>query len=246
MATHTLNSSYANPAVVKTMENLLSASPVFDAYIEPSLQRTLLESYISEQFATVYDAKLHDFMPLLLALSCQDEFCAASGIRLADTNNLFLEQYLPQSIETVLSNRMGHTVTRQHIAEIGNLASTKPGASQLLFIALTVILEASHLEWVTFTATPPVQKAIERLGIPLYQFCDANPLLLKNSSLTDWGSYYEQKPKVVAAQLSEAMNILKKQSSYNRVLTLQKNEFHTLSTTIILKCEANGKSTYAA
>ncbi|MBL1292304.1 MAG: thermostable hemolysin [Thiotrichales bacterium] len=246
MATQRPKHGNTSLAVVKTMGLLVADNSNFDVYIDSTPERQLLETYISDQFFSIYEAKLHDFMPLLLSLRHENKFCSAAGVRPAISHKLFLEQYLPQSIEVILSQKTEHTVTRQQIAEIGNLASTKPGGSQLLFIALTAMLEATELEWVTFTATLPVQKAIGRLGIPLYPLHDSNPKLLKHSPLSDWGSYYEQKPKVVAAKLSQALQVLKKQPAYNQVLHCYKNRFNTLSTLINPKRKSDGKSAYAA
>ena len=235
-----------HPMMVKRIGRLLSPGPSFNLYYESAIKRTRLEKYIADQFLAAYQAKLHDFMPLLLATTCGDGFCAAAGIRPTHNHPLFLEQYLPISIETILSQLAGQTVYRENIAEIGNLAATQRGASQLLFLMLTAVLHHTHLEWVTFTATPQVKKSIERLGIPLYSLYDANPNLLDNAHKATWGSYYTHQPQVVAARLSEAMTALNKQKAYISFFSLYKNRINALASAINQKQLPHGKPCFAA
>ncbi len=240
------NLNKAHPVTFKRVHRLLAPNPDFNLHFESSLERINLESYIARQFMAAYQAKLSDFMPLLLAMAGNDGFCAAAGIRPANKEFLFLEQYLPSSIEETLSQVENKPVNRNNIAEIGNLASTRRGSSQLLFLMLTAMLHSTHLEWVAFTATPQVQKGIERLGIPLHILCDANPAVLGHTHLASWGTYYSHRPKVVATRLSEAMSALTQQKAYAGFLSLYGNRIHTLAAIIGQAQVTDEKPAFAA
>ncbi|MDX2349694.1 MAG: thermostable hemolysin [Porticoccus sp.] len=170
--------------------------------------RAGVEGYINQQFQVAYGATISDFLPLILTLSCNGKLGAVTGICPADSHPLFLEQYLSSSIEDEINRFSPQPVKRSSIAEIGNLAASRRGSSQLLFVLLAAILHRANFEWLAFTATPQVQRTIRKLGFDLYPITEALPLQISNTSAQDWGSYYETKPMVVAGRLNDAMNTI--------------------------------------
>jgi len=159
-------------------------------------QRSQVEAAIAQRFADVYGADIKHFMPMQLCAHVDEEIVATLGIRQAQLSSLFLENYFDQPIEKFASAVIGQAIKRCDVVEIGNLASNRRGASQWLFVALTLLLCEQQQPWVTFTATHEVQKLLRRLHItpqPLTS-ADADRLGAEKSA---WGSYYAQKPQVM-------------------------------------------------
>lgn len=235
-----------NNLFLERLYRLLLPGPAFNLHSEASMDRARVEHYISEKFHASYQARISDFMPQLLTMSCHGQYCATAGIRSAAGHALFLEQYLPNTIENTLSICAGKSVPRSGIAEIGNLVATQRGSSQLLFLFLAAMLERAGTEWLVFTATPQVQKMIHRLGVYLHTLCDADPSRLVNSNLANWGSYYETHPKVLAGNLQDAVSTLKKRKLYSGILSLYQNRVNELSSIIDHRFYSYEQSAFAA
>lgn len=172
--------------------------------------RQSIEGYITRQFQLTHGATINHFMPLLLALNEQGKTSAALGLQTAVGQSLFLQQYLPCAIDESIALHAKVPVALNRIIEIGNLVATRPGASQLLFMLLTKILYLAQYEWVVFTATPMVQKSLERLGFNLTVLADANAEHLIPAEKLNWGSYYEQQPRVLAGNINQGIQALNK------------------------------------
>jgi len=201
----------ANPLTpsLRWLGRSLTAIPDFQLYTTGSAERNSVENYISNQFSTVYSATISSFMPYLVTMNCEGGISATAGIRPADQHSLFLEQYLGQPIEKSLSAKIGTAVKRQHIVEIGNLAATRRGSSQLLFLLLTGLLHSTPFEWIVFTGNQQIAKSLQRLGVNLHNLGDADPEQLSIDKQSDWGSYYQSNPHVFCANIAqgkEAMN----------------------------------------
>ncbi len=163
-----------------------------------------LRQYISEQFARVYGAQVEAFLPQLLSVSCQAHHRAALGVRSAVGDTLFLEQYLPHPVEQILEVASGCDVPRETIAEVGNLVSTRRGASQLLFVITAAALHQAGMQWVVFTATDEVRAMLSKLRYtPLELGVATAASLRSNAGL--WGDYYATRPQVLAGDVDAAM-----------------------------------------
>jgi hypothetical protein len=132
-------------------------------------------------------------------LGCRDDqgnWLAALGYTLAANGPTFLEQYLDAPLDTELGARVGHVVPRAQIVEVGNLASTHPGAARALIISTTRLLHGLGLRWVAFTATVSLLNSFTRLRLQPQVLADADPSRLADAGRC-WGSYYETQPKVM-------------------------------------------------
>ncbi|WP_438952391.1 thermostable hemolysin [Porticoccus sp.] len=178
-----------------------------------------IQQYIEKQFFQAYGATVREFLPLFLSLFCRGQLCAVTGIRPVGANPLFLEQYLDNPIELELNRYSSVPVARHHIAEIGNLAATQRGSSQLLFILLAATLQRANFEWLVFTATPQVRKAIGKLGFELHPIADARACRLQTSTEAEWGSYYQTGPVVVAGHLGQAIAVINDRKTLRAALT---------------------------
>jgi len=214
------------------LHQLLNPGPELDLLSVNTHERTEVEQYIAKQFQTAYGADIQDFLPLLFSLRCNNTLSAATGICRAGSRPLFIEQYLDSSIENEINHLSSQYVHRSSIAEIGNLAGTQRGSSQLLFIILASILHQVNVKWIVFTATPQVQRMIGKLGLQLHPLKEASPLCLSQSSIQNWGSYYDTKPMVVAGQLDEAIELIHNRQILKGMLSLYKNRIDTLASVI--------------
>jgi len=229
----------------RRLARLLNPAPAFLAHLAGDADRLAVEQYIAAQFQTVHGATIHDFMPVLLTMGCHGKISAATGVRAA-SQPLFLEQYLAQPVETALQPLAGQTVSRRHIAEIGNLVATQGGSSYLLFMVLTAVLQQAGFEWVVFTATPQVRKALRCLGLPTHALCEADPSRLTQSTAAEWGRYYSSQPKVVAGRVADAMDVLHRRKLYASVLSLFSNPITDLAEIVSRESIQRGTFTLAA
>lgn len=172
-----------------------------------SPRREATESLIRTIFLRRYAADIKVFAPQLVLFEHHDSVIAAAGWRGAEAGSLFLERYLDTPIEALIERTCGQQVAREQICEVGNLAAEKPGSSPHVILHLTAYLEQKGYTWVVFTATQELIRIFTRLGIPLLALAQADPLRL-GDSLSDWGSYYETRPVIVAGRARIALEKL--------------------------------------
>lgn len=216
----------------RSLGQLLSPGPQLSLHGEHSLDRSLIEHYVARQFEATYGAKISMFMPLFLSLSCHHQLSAVTGINPAESTPLFLEQYLDNAIEVEIGKAFNTTADRLAIAEIGNLAATQRGSSQLLFVLLAATLHRSGFRWLSFTATPQVRKTICRLGFELRVVGEASLERLSNGAADDWGSYYQSRPMVVVGNLERGMDVIASKRILSGILALYCNRIDTLAAQI--------------
>jgi len=172
-------------------------------------QRADSEAFIRKSFAAAHGADIQHFMPILLCL--RDRFCqprAALGLRPAQNTPLFLEHYLESPVEAVLSDAFQQPVNRRGIVEVGNLAVGEKGEVRSLILAMTAFLYAADYQWVVFTIGPILINSFARLGLPLTDLGPARIEHLPLEERDNWGSYYQQAPRVMAGRVSDAHDFL--------------------------------------
>ena len=59
--------------------------------------------------------------------------------------------------------------------------------------------------------------------------CDADPGRLTQSTATEWGSYYDSRPKVVAGKVADGMAALNERVLYSRILSLFRGQLTELA-----------------
>ena len=159
-------------------------------------QRCAFETFIQQRFRKAHGADIRHFMPELFGMHNGDgELCAVAGVRRAHLESLFLERYLDEPIEPLISAAADRPVERSAIVEVGNLAASDTGSARLSIIAITYLLAMGGLEWVTFTGNIGLVNSFHRLGLKPVTLCAADPERLGDER-QHWGSYYESKPWV--------------------------------------------------
>lgn len=170
-----------------------------------SPRRPQAEEFILRVFRRHHAARVRAFAPNLMLLEQAGRVVAAAGWRGADTEPLFLERYLDESIETLLEKMTGQTLSRSRLVEVGHLASEKPGGSLRVILTLARHLHESGYEWVVFTATHELVGIFTKLGLPLLALAKADPARL-GAEAQDWGRYYDARPVVVAGRIRHALD----------------------------------------
>lgn len=168
--------------------------------------RCTLEAQIAERFASEYNATLSHFLPLLLSLRQFQKLTTVVGLRPAGREALYLERYLDVPVEQRLGQSVNAPVERRGIVEIGNLVSTKQGASLKMFAILALVLQRAGFDWVVCTATRQVHKMLTDFGFATHVMCHADATRIDSD--TTWGSYYETGPKVIAGNLQYAAGVV--------------------------------------
>lgn len=191
--------------------------------------RHVIETYISERFNVSYQAKVSHFLPYLLSTQINHSLSAAVGFQPANSiKSLFLENYLDDAIEDVMTELMSRPIARNKIVEIGNLTSSRRGSSQMLFILIVATLQQAGFEWVVFTATKHVQQILSKLDLDTIELCDADPQRLSDHG-ESWGSYYNNQPKVLAGNLDYAIDLLRKNDVINFMLENYRNTINDMA-----------------
>jgi hypothetical protein len=189
-------SSVQKPANHKRSFRLLS---------KDTMSKRLLQAYIADKYLDCHQAKLEEFLPMLIEMSSGSRVLGGVGLQFGGEQEFFLQQYSQQPVLQTLETHCQQKVDAHNVAEIGNLAVTKPGQGSLMISLLAKSLESAGFEWMLFTATQQVQTLVTGLGGKPIVFCQAKQESLC-TSLSDWGNYYQTQPKVMALKLSDAID----------------------------------------
>ncbi|MDH4394485.1 MAG: thermostable hemolysin [Limnobacter sp.] len=170
-----------------------------------------LKQFIAETFAHAYGAQIDHFCTRLMGVTnSEGDLIAAAGYNVAEDQTLFLEQYLNHPVEKVISAKLGFTVDRAAIAEVGNLATRHAGGARMLIRLVTEILHREGYRWVVFTATRSLINSFHRMGLEPVELAHATPNRVKNAAA--WGSYYDTQPVVVVGDIEMGFKWLNAQS----------------------------------
>lgn len=192
-------------ALIFNTDTSLSEHPFRVRYSLPHADdRVMIERFISGVFYQAYGAVITHFKPYLMSLRDQEgKLVAACGFCTATLNPLFLEAYLDRPIEAVLAERTGLPVSRGDIIEIGNLSVAEPGMARHLIAAIITQLHATSKQWAVFTAIPMLCNVFAKMNLNPVILGDPDKSRLSPEELARWGSYYEQKPQIMAIQRFE-------------------------------------------
>jgi len=231
---HTFETTVANSLTgsMRWFGRSMAALPEFQLYTSDSDGRGQVEAYIANQFQAVYDAKISSFMPFLITMNCLNEVSATAGMRPAGCAPLFLEQYLAQPVEQSIATLSGSPVQRKNVVEIGNLAATRRGSSQLLFLILTGLLHHTQFEWIVFTGNNQVARSLQRLGVELHNLGDADPEQLTVNSKSDWGSYYQGNPHVFSANIPQGKLAMDNSKLFGAVFKAYQSTINSLALSV--------------
>lgn len=161
--------------------------------------RAEVEAFIKAVFKQAYGAEINHFMPQLVALrDSNGVLMAAFGWKKASTGPLFLEQYLDEPIESLISKTLGKQITRDEITKIGNLAVANPRNAGILIAHVIQHSLDIGIQWCVATAHHSLQNGLIKGGRDVYPLYNADKARLTVEEQAKWGSYYQHMPQVVA------------------------------------------------
>ena len=164
-------------------------------------RRAALERFIAQAYARCYGARVTHYADHLVGLERSGQgWIGAVGYTMAEAGPLFIEHYLDRPVEDEIAMRTGTAVCREQIAEAGNLAAPRSGASRRVIVYMTRRLHDLGRTWVVFTGTRSLLNSFQRLGIETAVLARAEPSRIPDAGAT-WGSYYATGPQVVAANI---------------------------------------------
>jgi hypothetical protein len=175
------------------------------------MDRTAYVDLMQKRYAAVHQAMPHINYAELRGETCGGKVCAALGYRRADVAPLFLEAYLDVPVEQTLQVRLGRSVERHNIVEIGNLASCNAPAMIALW-ARTANDLGSDAEVAVAVLTAPLRRMFARLGVPLIELASANRDRIVGAAL-EWGQYYQNDPMVCAGLIADGQARLARYSA---------------------------------
>lgn len=168
-----------------------------------------IKLFIQDVYFKHYKANIDVTYPFLMAvLDKNHNILSAVGFRYADLEELFLEQYLDDKIENILSEKYNTQITRDKIVEIGSLASAGKGMSKFLFIALATYLRKFDYYYAVMTGTSKLRRNFRKLNLKPAIICRASQDKLIDKK-DEWGSYYDTNPKVMVGNIDSGYKTLK-------------------------------------
>jgi hypothetical protein len=201
-STHPLSRRKASAREISASVQPLG-DPIFKLTEHVGVDRSTVETFISQRFAESFGCHIEAFMPRLFSVRDREgEICGAFGLRSAN-RNLFLEQYLDAPIEKTIAARAGSKVERRAIVEVGHFSGAYPGAVRAMIGLLTQHLHRDGLEWVVFTGTTGLRNAFCRLGLCPIDIQAATADRLPAEARAAWGSYYDHSPRVLIGNIQE-------------------------------------------
>jgi Thermostable hemolysin len=161
--------------------------------------RAEVEAFIHAVFKRAYDANITTFMPQLVALRDNNGvLMAAFGLKKASAGPLFLEQYLDEPIESLISKKLRKPISRDEITKIGNLAVANPRNAGVLIAHVIQHSLDMGIEWCVATAHHSLQNGVVKGGRDVYPLFPADKARLSPQEQAKWGSYYKHMPQVIA------------------------------------------------
>ncbi|WP_263100617.1 thermostable hemolysin [Kosakonia sp. ML.JS2a] len=177
-------------------------SPYTLKWLPGCRERNDISMLIRESYSQVYHATLSACMPWLLGLyDSRGELKAACGIQTAPLGAFYLEHYLDEPVETLLSSRIAMPVERGAIVEVGNFAACDGASARVMYAALCLLLNRYHYAWIVFTGTRKIRNTFHRLNLQPLPLSPANPERLGDAAL-EWGDYYQHDPYIMAGELA--------------------------------------------
>lgn len=202
--------NHVSPFVETNIDPLLvelsSAVELHHAGYEHPL-RPALQHFIRSIFWRAHRADVSSFYPNLVGFSISDRLRAVVGYRDGCSKSLFSEQYLDVPAHALAATRLGLTVEREQMVEVGNLAILNAGQARWVIAASTSFLAGAGYRWVLFTATRPLANAFHRLGLKPMRLGTADPGRLPDLGKS-WGSYYKTGPAVYVGDIHAGLDKL--------------------------------------
>lgn len=174
----------------------------FEVAGHDSIIRLSLESRVRSGFGHHFDACIEGFMPDLAVYRHVSGAVGVIGIRGASDDLLFLERYVDQPIESVVSDAVQRPIPRREIVEVGQFIVDDKAIVSAFFRDLVPFLRSRGYEWVCFTATNRIRALLSKIGFSGKPVAMATQDKVGNDAM-NWGTYYQFEPCVIVGKLSD-------------------------------------------
>lgn len=169
-----------------------------EMFIRVTERKTTLWKKASEfcklKYKNSYNANINPTSQYYVVVQNEENrILACSGVTFGDEGRLFSEQYLDESIDTILLKKFGMEVERSSIAEIGNLTSDHFTAGMILVNMIPLLAWCMGAHYLLCTVTPRVIAMMEGCQIAFEPIEQADPDRL-DEAREIWGAYYDQAP----------------------------------------------------
>jgi len=201
---HKLQFDYSETPRQKTQSDQLE----MEVFTNGDKGRAGIERDILSAYEQNFGAHFSHFMPeLISAARPGKEAHLRFGICAASKHPLYLENYLAEPVEMLLSKAVCSRVERHSIAEIGNLSLSHTDNLQQDLMAIAAYCQQQGYRYVVCTATRVLRMLFLRVGM--------KPVHLGNAEQHDapadgshWGSYYESRPQIIGGNILLALQHL--------------------------------------
>ena len=167
-----------------------------------SVDRARLEAKIRSGFGMHFGACIEGFMPRFALYRHTSGATGVIGVRQASHEPLYLEHYLSQPIERIITDASDCRVERSAIAEIGQFVVDDRDIVGSFFRELAPFLSAEGYDWVCFTGTNKIRALLNRIGFRGMPVTAADAKRIPAAG-DRWGSYYDNDPVVIVGKLDD-------------------------------------------
>ena len=206
------NSSPSRP-VRQRLSRLLRLPVSLELACHSDPVRAEIETAIHAGFAAAYGADVQHFLPTLVGIRRAGKLWACMGFANAGNScDSLLESYLEVPVERYISARCNLPVRRDQLVEIGNVVANWPGASELLFAVMLLLLEQTRFRYAVFTGTESLANSLWRQGMQISRLTKADPARIGDRQQS-WGRYYDNSPHVFVGDISATLPVIHAQLS---------------------------------
>ncbi len=170
------------------------------------MYHSALRSLIERRYFECHGAAPSADYPRYLTMGAPDVPLAAIGMRSAADGPLFLERYLIEPVETVLTRTLGRPVPRCRVVELGDHASARAAATIGLWREAAAALDG-QLDVAVAVLTAPLRAMFARLSLPIVTIAPAHAAAL-GPAAERWGRYYDADPMVCAGEIAACRRVL--------------------------------------
>jgi len=172
--------------------------------------RSSVETFIASRYQQAFGSVIVVNYPLLISLhETSGRIVAAVGLRGANENALFLEQYLARNVESVLSTLFRRPIDRRGIVELGSLAAVCSGATLYLIGAVAAYMAKQEFNFALVTSTDQLRRIFNLFDFELSSLGPARRDALRDQS-SSWGTYYEHAPEVLVGSVQQCLDSVRR------------------------------------
>lgn len=181
---------------MKKIKQIKFKEELYDLY-ESNLNEDI-KYFIKKVFKDKYLADVNYFQKKFLVLYKDSKIVSLIGYKELDENKSLIENYTKKPLEFSLP----YITTRNKIIEIGNLSSEIKGLGQYIIFLLIEHLKNQQYEWLFLTAPQKILNIMKKFNLNFELLVEAKLEDLDIEQQINWGTYYEQKPYVIALDIS--------------------------------------------